>query len=294
MFSRAANRGALLALVAMAALYPSGAQANWIFDGGAEYRWDGNLSKSEEEPVADSAASVDVAAGRSFTVGDYTGLALTATGRAEAFAAHDRLNNTELGLSLSLKRRFGLGPEAWNLALTLRGGQRSFVDHYRNVQTAGGGVSAARWLSDRLSVRFGLLYEISAALNESPKSSYENIPSDVYDLSATSATASVGYRVGDTGTMTLSLAYRDGDLVSSAKPNKKTMWAAKAITNDEALDGRLAYRIGAQTTSVGIGYTQGALSNGSLSVGGEYRSSNGAGGLNYTGLVLRATFLYSF
>ncbi|MBF0170636.1 MAG: hypothetical protein HQK87_06055 [Nitrospinae bacterium] len=277
-----------------AAAWPSPARGAWILDAGIDARWEDNLTRSPKAPLADTAMEVDLAAGRYLQVEEYTGLSLVATLHGEKYATYDRLDAVEAGIGATLRRRFGLGPEAWTAAMTLAGGQSSVVDHYRSARFAAAQVSLSRWFAERLSLDVSLAYDTRRPLETPPIDSYATTPSDVYDLSGQSVAVEGGYLVGEEGIVTLRAAYRDGDIVSSVKPTKWVNKAAKAVTDDQAFDQRIAYRIGARTTTLGVGYTHALFTGGSVSAGYEYRSSAADGGLSYTGSILRATLLYSF
>ena len=100
----------------------------------------------------------------------------------------------------------------------------------------------------------------------------------------------------DNGWMLLaSWSLRDGDVVSTARPNATIVGAAKAITSDVAFGpGRSAYRLDALTHTTVVGLNFPLAQTASLQLDYEYQLSDADAGIRYDKNLFRLRLMYAY
>ena len=231
-------------LLALLGAAPAGATV--FADVGIESATDDNVSRSEksDDIEQDRFAQATVRVGDAFEVGTGTSLAVNASVRAVEFRRFRDLSEVAGGAGLSLRHKFGLGADAPWLALVADG---EFIDsdsYIRDGERYGAGLRAGTRLGERWSVAATLRHEWREA-DEDDQHLPPNRPTfpgvvaskrgDVFEFDATELTLSADYQLDGAWLLLGSYSLRDGDVVSTARPNATIVGAAKAITSDAAV-----------------------------------------------------------
>jgi hypothetical protein len=220
------------------------------------------------------------------------------------FRRFSDLGETAVGLGASLRHKFGLGPEAPWIS-TFADGERIDSDSYiRDGSRYGAGLRAGMRLGERWSVSATLRREWRDA-DEDDQHLPPNRPTfpgvvasrrgDVFDFDSTELALAADYQFDSACMLLASYSLRDGDVVSTARPDATIVGAAKAITSDAAFGpGRSAYRLGAltHTASVGLNYPLGDTA--SLELDYEYQLSDADAGIRYDKNLIRLRLLWAY
>lgn len=102
------------------------------------------------------------------------------------------------------------------------------------------------------------------------------------------------YKLGLETTLYASLSRDFGDQVFTATPNPDFREYAKAIANDPVFGARRAYRLGAISDALELGFSMPLNSSNTLDVGVRRFRADADGGHTYDDTVLRASWLYRF
>lgn len=282
------------------------ARANVFADLEVQASRDDNVGRAAKSRDVrdDSSVQVSGRVGRAVELGTGTSLAVAALVRAVEFQRLADLSETAAGLSASLRHKFGLGPEAPWMSLVIDGEGIDSDSYIRDGSRYG--------VTLRAGTRIGERWSLSAALRRDLREGDEddqhlppNRPrfpgvvasrrGDVFDLEGTELEVAADYLL-DNGMLILgSYRLRDGDVVSSGRPNADVVGAAKAITADAAFGpGRSAYRLGALTHSLvlGLNYPLGDAT--ALELDWEYQLSDADGGIRYDKNLLRLRLMWSY
>ena len=114
------------------------AGAFWILDADANAIWEDNvgLGKFKRDINSDSALSTSLSAGPAFQLDTSTVFSLTGDVSGKLYERYTGLDNVALGLTATLRRKFGLGAEAPTVALPVQ--VTGFLDERHARGRAGG------------------------------------------------------------------------------------------------------------------------------------------------------------
>ena len=268
---------------------------------------DDNVSRSEnrDDIEDDRFAQASVRVGEALQIGSGTSLALSGSVRAIEFRRFRNLGEVAGGAAVSLRHKFGLGPEAPWLSLLADG---EFIDSdsfIRDGERYGVGVRAGRRIGDRWSIAATVRHEWREA-DEDDQRLPPNRPTfpgvvastrgDVFEFDATELALTADYQFDNAWLLLMSYSLRDGDVVSTARPNATIVGAAKAITSDAAVygPGRSAYRIGALTHTALLGLNYPLAETVSVELDYEYQRSDAVAGIAYDKNLLRLRLLWAY
>jgi len=299
-------RAALHALPALACLVALPADASVFADVDVRATQDDNVGRSEKSADIEHDRSAQLAGrvGKAFELGPGTRFSLNGALRAVEFRRFRDLSEVSAGAGLSLRHKFALGPDAPWIALVADG---EFIDsdsYIRDGERYGAGL--------RVGTRFGERWSLSATVRRDWRDADEddqhlppNRPvfpgvtastrGDVFEFEATEFTVAADYQF-DSGWMVFaSYSFRDGDVVSTARPNATIVDAAKAITADAAFGpGRSAYRLGALTHIGSFGVNYPVSDTVSVECGYEYQLSDADAGIEYDKNLLSLRLLVAY
>ncbi len=306
---RAPGRFVVLALLALplCGLYGVRAAASTFVDVELQAGTDDNVGRSEKgsDIEQDRFAGAQARVGEAVEIGRGTGLSISATLRAVEFRRFRDLSEVTVGAGVSLKHKFGLGPEApWIGAL----GDAEVIDSDSQIR------DGERYgLGIRGGMRIGERWGVVATLRRNWRQADEDeqrlppnrpvfagvVPSprgDVFEFDDTELSLSADYQFDNTGLLLLSYSIRDGDVTSTARPNATIVGAAKAITSDAAVfgPGRSAYRLGALTHTASVGFNYPFSDSTSVELGYEYQRTDADAGIRYDRNLLRLRLLWAY
>jgi hypothetical protein len=285
---------------------PSLARASVFADLDVQASRDDNVGRAAKSGDVRNDASVQVAGrvGGAVELATGTAFSVAVLARAVEFQRFSDLSETAAGLSASLRHKFGLGPEAPWMSLVIDGERIDSDSYIRDGSRYG--------VTLRAGKRIGERWSLSAALREDLREGDEddqNLPpnrptfpgvvgsrrGDVFDFEGTELELSADYLLDNGLLMLGSYRLRDGDVVSSGRPNADIVGAAKAITADAAFGpGRSAYRLDALTHTVVLGLNYPLADTTALELDWEYQLSDADGGIRYDKNVLRLRFMWSY
>jgi hypothetical protein len=117
----------------------------------------------------------------------------------------------------------------------------------------------------------------------------------VYDVTGRSAGVNTGYAWSNDLLVSASYAYRDGDVVSTTRPNRVIFFSSAAVAADPAFGpGEFAYRLHAAAQIFALHASQALGRNSSLNLGFLRQITRADGGNNYAKNVVDLSYLYSF
>ena len=285
--------------------------------------YDSNIVRSElsRDIEDDFALEAGLTAARSFRLGDKSGLVVRGGAHvAKQFRFEDlsRLS-LEAGASYRIQPMVGF-TNPW-IELALGVARLEYRDsRIRDGWVSNAGISVGKYFTDRIRATAGWSYELRNAEQ-----------GQVFDWHRNTVTLGVDFRLSENGTLYANGSRIYGDQVSSASvqvsnasnsPSPGLIFdpvtgtyitvngnsvsnlssisnASKAIARDTALDKNatnqyFAYRVGAITDVVEIGFNYAIKGNLALDFSLQYYNSDADGGLSYDGTNVRAGLLYRF
>jgi hypothetical protein len=294
------------ALLAIAALTAVQAQASVFADIDLQATQDDNVGRSEKSADMEHDRSVQLAAraGQAVELAPGTRLALGASLRALEFRRFRDLSEVSAGAAASLRHKFGLGPDAFSIALLADG---EFIDSdsdIRDGERYGLGLRAGTRVGDRWGVSATLRHDWRDA-DEDEQNLPPNRPTfpgviaskrgDVFEFDATELALAADYQFDNGWMLLASWSLRDGDVVSTARPNATIVGAAKAISSDVAFGpGRSAYRLDALTHTTVVGLNFPLAETASLQLDYEYQLSDADAGIRYDKNLLRLRLMCAY
>ena len=294
------------ALFAIAALTATDAHASVFADIDVQAAQDDNVGRSEKSADIERDRSVQLAAraGQSIELASGTRLALGASLRALEFRRFRDLSEVSAGAAASLRHKFGLGPDAFWVALLADGDVIDSDSDIRDGERYGFGLRAGARVGDRWGVSATLRHDWRDA-DEDAQNLPPNRPTfpgvtaskrgDVFEFDATELALAADYQFDNGWMLLASWSLRDGDVVSTARPNATIVGAAKAITSDAAFGpGRSAYRLDALTHTIVLGLNLPLAETASLQLDYEYQLSDADAGIRYDKNLLRLRLMLAY
>lgn len=299
-------RAAVCALSALACLVTFPADASVFADVDLRVTQDDNVGRSEKSADIERDRSAQLAGrvGKAFELGAGTRFSLNGSLRAVEFRRFRDLSEVSAGAGLSVRHKFGLGPDAPWVAVMADG---EFIDsdsYIRDGERYGAGVRAGARLGDRWSLSATVRRDWRDA-DEDDQRLPPNRPvfpgvtastrGDVFEFDATELALALDYQFDGGLMMFASYSLRDGDVVSTARPNATIVDAAKAITSDAAFGpGRSAYRLGALTHTGSLGLNYPLSDTVSIECGYEYQLSDADAGIRYDKNLVNLRLLWAY
>jgi hypothetical protein len=286
---------AALAWLAAATAADPVASTERVADFEAGITYDNNLGNGHfrSDIRGDFFATAATSQGLFFPLGDSDGVTLTGDLRAQAFDRFDGMNNLSLGPTLGYRRKFGLGSTAPWVAVSASAARLDFQNSIRNGWQYDAALRAGRRIDQQWDVSAEFRYERRTADHDAPL--VPGIPGDVFDIRGRSLALNADYAWTEKTLFSLSYGYRNGDVVSTTRPNFSIFRSSAAIAADPVFgDDAFAYRLYAATQLLALRASQALGSNSSLNLGLQRQLSRGDGGNNYAKNLVELTYLHSF
>ena len=265
-------------------------------DFGVELVYDDNLTRAQlgRDIKGDLALAVSTSGGPRLQLTDHDSLALKGTLAGTKYRHYDGLDNINAGLALGYRHKFGLGPYVPQFALTGSATRLEYDNRLRDGWLYAAEAEASKRVSDRLALRAFVRSERREA-DEMPERVVPFIRANVFDLRSRSAGIGAEFACSPRYLVSLGYAWHRGDIVSTTQRNLPIFLASSAIAPDPVFgDNTYAYTMQARTRVVSIGLSREVGRQASVSLGYEYRDSRADGGIDYSGNLFRATYLYGF
>jgi hypothetical protein len=283
----------LAALVA-AGMLPAAGHADWASSATAQSSYDGNVGNAEHyaDKVGDEIVGATLSANQVLPL--CSGLLLTAGGDLSGawFDHLGGLRNVSVDGSLSLRKKWGLGPFAPWARMSVSVGRSQFDAAYRDFTTARASLAAGKRFGDRWNVWTEYSYEHRAA---APGASViPGISADVFTENTQSLAVSTEYSIVSKLYLDLGLFVRRGDVISTSRPDPEILAVARAVEHDPALgNDAYAYRILGNTYGMrpALGF---GVSEHSLLRLAYLRARSYAQGADYVKSVTELAWIYRF
>ena len=136
-------------------------RAEWYLDGSTDYEFDDNLTNGEKSSDIkdDQHISASISGGWHAQLADTVGWTLGADLAASQAIKYDDLSNTSYGLSSSVSKKFGFGPQALRLRASANVGRHEFQHALRDGWHYGFGAQFSKRVSARWQILAGYDYE---------------------------------------------------------------------------------------------------------------------------------------
>lgn len=263
---------------------------------GIELVHDDNLTRAQlgRDIKGDLALSVFTSGGPRIQLTDHDSLSLKGTLAATKYRHYDGLDNINAGLAMGYRHKFGLGPYVPQLALTGSATRLEYDSRLRDGWLYAAEAEASKRMTDRLALRAFVRSERRES-DDVPARVVPFIRANVFDLSSRSAGIGADFAYDTRYLVSVGYAWHRGDIVSTTQRNLPIFLASSAIAPDPVFgDNTYAYTMPARTQVFSIGVSRELGRQASLSLGYEYRDSRADGGIEYSGNLFRATYLYGF
>lgn len=288
------------ALVAVAAMAATPANADWFFDAAADYVYDDNLSRGSKQIDIqdDHLLRALVTAGWYRQITDNLGGTLALNLKGEHYDEFDDLDNISIGISASLIQKFGLGALSPRLRASVRVGHHDFRDRPRDGRHYGFGFD--------LSKRFGSRWSLSLGYDFDARRSYEvndvpilvtlfNMGGDSFNTTAHTVSLTGIFEVDNRLSLFGTYRWRDGDVVSSTETDFPVLIVSEATAFDPVFGPtKVAYRVDARTRFYTAGASWALGPHTSIGANYDYIDTNGPGPADYNANIYSINVLYAY
>lgn len=226
---------------------PAGLAAQLFdFRADAAYTYDDNVTRSAGagNVLSDRFFTLSLNAGKNFQLARHTRLVAGLFLGGDGYDKYDGLSRYFGGIQGELQYRASGEFDAATFGLFLKGSRDQYDSELRDGYRYTAGVRVLKPLSDR--------FDLFAALAYNKRDG----KSVVFDNEDYSARANLDYRLTRWSTVYLGAEYRDGDVVSTARPSLVLVTIADAVVRDDVFTDteRLSYRVQAHTVITTLGY----------------------------------------
>jgi hypothetical protein len=269
--------------------------AERIADMDAGVSYDNNVSngKFRSDVHGDLALEASTSQGVVSQFTDSNSVSATADLRGQSYTRFEGLNNLSLGGSLGYRDKFGVGALAPWISATLSAARLEYQNSVRNGWQYNAGMRAGKRLDERWNVGAEISYDRRTA--DHTASLVPGISGAVYDINGRSAGINAGYAWSNKLLLSTSYTFREGDVVSTTRPNPGIFFSSEAVAQDPAFGpGEFAYRLHAAAQILALRASQAVGRNSSLNLGFLRQLTRGDGGNNYVKNVVDLSYLYSF
>ena len=250
--------------------------ADWGIDLSAGISSDDNLSNAFEaaDRKADTAATLDLAAGLHHEIRPGTNLGLNFMTESTTYMRYSGLSNLGLGVRGQVRHKFGVGAAAPWMAVSVTALHRDFHDDNRDGWHYDGGLSAGKRLDERWSVHAIARYDRYVADEHQPQV-IPGLSSAVYDVSGRSIGAGASLLATEADTVSVNAWWRNGSVTSVTHPDFEVLEYSDAAVRDTVFGPNgIAYRIHATTMIFSLNWNR-VLSPGvAVNLGYAYRRSD--------------------
>jgi len=271
------------------------AGAFWILDADANAIWEDNvgLGKFKRDINSDSALSTSLSAGPAFQLDTSTVFSLTGDVSGKLYERYTGLDNVALGLTATLRRKFGLGAEApWARAWGSIARQQ-YDNDLRDSWIYRLGVGAGKRFGERWDFSAEYIYDRRLADHDFPVA--PGIPGDVFDLSGHTLALRGNFLFNERISFLGGYSLRIGEVASTTQQNLPIYLASTAVSADPAFGkGFFAYRIDAFVHTLIVGLSVAIGEHSSANVEYSHVIGDARGDITYHDNIIRVGFLYRY
>jgi hypothetical protein len=267
----------------------------WFVDADAGLLYDSNLPRARLSADIRSgwAATGGLAGGYAHALDGYTSASATADARIARYDGFSGLNLDALGVTLAIRRKFGLGSNVPWAGAALSASRETYGTDIRDSDRYGLTLEGGYRFSERFDVLAGGTVEKRNARHSA--ASVPTIPGDPFELYGRSLFARASYALTERWNLAFGYGVRSGDVVASTRRNFQIFTASSAIAPDPAFGpDYFAYRLDGVTRSPWAGLTWALTEYSTLRVVYTRDLTYGANGFNHYGTTVAATFLHRF
>lgn len=278
------------------ALCATGAWGTALDDFGVELAYDDNLTRAQlgRDIKGDLALTVAASGGPRFQLSEHDSLSLKGTLAATKYRHYEGLDNINAGLALGYRRKFGLGPYVPQFALTGSATRLDYDSRLRDGWLYAAEAEASKRVTDRFALRAFVRSERRES-DDVPARVVPFIRANVFDLSSRSAGIGADFAYDPRYAVSIGYTWHRGDIVSTTQRNLPIFLASSAIAPDPVFgDNTYAYTMSARTRVFSIGVSREVGRQASVNLRYEYHDSRADGGIDYSGNLFRASYLYGF
>ena len=284
-------------LCCVVALYSGTAHSEWGFDASGGFTYDDNLSNAFEpdERKGDTAAVVDLAGGYRQQLGDSTSLGLSLLGTSQSYLHYTGLSNIGLGARALLRTKFGLGAEAPWLALAAQGVYHNYHDDNLDGWSYEAGATLGKRFGDRWTVSGSVRYDAYVA-NSTPPVIVPGLSGSPYDVYGWNVGVQARFLATESDLVSLSYNWRTGTVTSVTEPDLEVLEYSDRVARTTIFGSpEIAYRINANTQTIGIAWSHTLGQHTAFNVAYAYRRSQADSELGvYYANVISITVSYSY
>ena len=292
-----AARSLACCLCGLLALLSANARSEWGFDANGGFTYDDNLSNAFEadERKGDTAAVIDLAGGYHQQLTTSTGVGLSVLGTSQSYLHYTGLSNIGLGARALLRTKFGLGAEAPWLALAARAVYHNYHDDNLDGWSYEAGATLGKRFGDRLTVSGSVRYDAYVA-SSTPPVIVPGLSGSPYDVYGWNLGVQARFYATDADLVSLSYNWRTGTVTSVTEPDLEVLeYSDRAARTTIFGSPEIAYRINANTQTIGVAWSHTLGERTAFNVAYAYRRSQADSELGvYYANVISVTFSYSY
>ena len=288
----------ILVVVAVAACllgHARVAAAYWILDTDVSAVYEDNvgLGKFRRDIKSDSAVSALASGGAAIQLDDSTVISLTGDVAGKLYERFTGLDNVALGLTGTLRRKFGLGAEApwardWGSIA-----RQQYDNDLRDSWIYRLGVGAGKRFGERWDFSADYIYDRRLADHDFPVA--PGIPGDVFDLSGHTLALRGNFLFNERISFLGGYSLRIGEVASTTQQNLPIFLASTAVSADPAFGkGFFAYRIDAFVHTLTVGLSVAIGEHSSANVEYSHVIGDARGDITYHDNIIRVGFLYRY
>jgi hypothetical protein len=267
-----------------------------VVDLDAGFMYDTNVGNGSvaTDIHGDGALTGTISAGQLIALSGKDSLALMLNATGEAYNRYSGLSNTALGGTVSLRRKFGIGPDVPSVRGFASAARLDFANNVRNGWRYRSGIDAGKRLGERVDLLGGFEYEKRTADHSNPSDPDKS--GDAFSLINRSFFLDARYSPGDKTQFSLRYVRRKGDVViTTTAPDDSFDDVSPAETRDTVFGpDAIAYKLHAINHILRLGVSQAINARSSLNFGLQREFSYGDGGHNYFKSVANASIIVSF
>ena len=242
----------LLCACALLAVSPA-ALAEWMGNTDVSIQHDSNINNGELDSDVKEATSlsVNVSATDFFALEDGKNVSVTLNAKGEGFDHYSGLNNLALGASLSLRKKWALGPFAPWVGASLSTTHLNYANNIRNGWRHQLALRSGKRVTERLNVQGELMAEQRDANPLTPDIPW--LSGDVFSQTSSALSLNAEYVLNDDIFMTFGTMLRRGGIAATATESQKIIDASDAAAADPVLSFGphvYAYRLNGTTRGV--------------------------------------------
>jgi hypothetical protein len=259
-------------------------------------RYDSNLGNAKQPyVVGDSSLMTSFTFGKQHFIDDSNlNFSYAAKLSNESFNQLTGLSRSSVGVQVNAKNKFGIGPYAPTISLSLGLERHAFRDKERNATSHQIELKANKRLSESMSLWASVASEKNHADHQERVEYY--FPGNTYETSNRIYKLNLDFTQSESNIWNISYTLRQGDVLVTTKADWKYNYAiAHAIRPDKSFGAnRDIYRLDGSTQTLSTGLTRSIDANWSMNLNIQKHWTTIPGGVNYQrhGVSLSASYQF--